>query len=60
MTEPEEAEATPDEAFDLGYISGFDAAFRELLGIRDPLKDAIRNRDVDRIARLIEDFWIGM
>lgn len=60
MDELEEVEATADEAFDLGYISGFDAAFRKLLGIQDPLMEAIREGDLDRIARLTEDFWVGM
>ncbi len=60
MSKPQEVEATPDDAFDLGYISGYDAALREVTHIRDPLMEAIRNGDLDRVARLTEEFWVGM
>lgn len=57
METHKEVEATPDEAFDLGYIQGHDELFREIFS--DPMTRAIRAGDIDRVFQLTRDYWLG-
>lgn len=57
MSKPEEVEATPDEAFDLGYIRGHDELFGEIFSTS--MTRAIRAGDIDRVFQLTRDYWLG-
>ncbi|USH44464.1 hypothetical protein SEA_CASSITA_8 [Microbacterium phage Cassita] len=57
MDRPKENEATPDEAFDLGYIRGHDELFREIFS--NSMTRAIRVGDIDRVFQLTRDYWLG-